>query len=203
MYVIFIHISGLAFIEILFYFLYIGNMETNMFVANIQHLLNNEKTNINYNMYNNSLLDDQNYSYVDYYESRSYNGEKNRIKNNNKLFTEALLGFILILCITMLVTIIEFYIKQTKIKKVASMETVNNVCLEMVEFNSSNVVEQQPRVEEKNNNYKKAFVHAVLYAGLMISFEYWFFNNIIMEYKVISNEEIEYLFAKKLSETIK
>ena len=34
MYVIFIHITGLALIEILFYFFYIGNMETQMFIEN-------------------------------------------------------------------------------------------------------------------------------------------------------------------------
>ena len=57
MYVIFIHITGLALIEILFYFFYIGNMETQMFIENIKHLLKNENLNINYNMYNSTLLE--------------------------------------------------------------------------------------------------------------------------------------------------
>jgi hypothetical protein len=202
MYVIFIHISGLALIEILFYFLYIGNMETHMFISNIQHLLNNEKTNINYNMYNTSLLD-QNYTYVDYYKTRSSNGEQERKENNNKLFTQALLGFIVILSLTFLAILLEFYFRRNVIKKIGSMDTVNNVCLEMVEYNSTSNVDAEQVSEKESNKYKTVIFHMILYAGLMIGFEYWFFNYIIMEYKVISNEEIEYLFAKKISESIK
>ena len=43
---------------------------------------------------------------------------------------------------------------------------------------------------------------SMIYSGLLISFEYWLFNYIVMKYKVISNEEIEYLFAKKIHDTI-
>ena len=86
MYVIFIHISGLALIEILFYFYYIGNMETQMFIKNIKHLLNNEHLNINYIMYNNTIPQNINYTYIDYYKSRANNGEKEHNENNYHLF---------------------------------------------------------------------------------------------------------------------
>ena len=203
MYVIFIHITGLALIEILFYFLYIGNMETQMFIKNIKHLLNNENININYNMYNSTLLENQNYTFIKYYQTRANNGEQERIKNNSKLFTDALLGFIIILIITFVVILFEFMFKRNKIKKIGSLESVNNVCLEMMEYNStrSNEVQIEHEIQEPNK-YKKFVIHAILYAGLMIAFEYWFFNAIIMKYKVISNEEIEYLFAEKIDETI-
>lgn len=203
MYVIFIHITGLALIEILFYFLYIGNMETQMFIKNIKHLLNNEKLNINYNMYNTTILENQNFTFINYYQTRANNGEQERIKNNNKLFTEALLGFIIILSITLLVILFEFFIKKQDIKKIRSLESVNNVCLEMVEYNPPQNIEIQREFENiEPNKYKKIAFHTILYTSLMIAFEYWFFNAIIMKYKVISNEEIEYLFAEKIDETI-
>lgn len=203
MYVIFIHITGLALIEILFYFFYIGNMETQMFIKNIKHLLKNENLNINYNMYNTTLLESQNYTFIKYYQTRANNGEQERIRNNNKLFTEALLGFIIIITITFVVVLVEFMVQKKNIKKIRSLETVNNICLEMVEYNSTNSHEIQ-RIDEnpEPNKYIKFVIHAILYAGLMIAFEYWFFNAIIMKYKVISNEEIEYLFAEKIDETI-
>lgn len=203
MYVIFIHITGLALIEILFYFFYIGNMETQMFIKNIKHLLKNENLNINYNMYNTTLLDSQNYTFINYYQTRANNGEQERIRNNNKLFTEALLGFIIIITITFVVVLVELMVQKKNIKKIRSLETVNNICLEMVEYNSTNSHEIQ-RIDEnpEPNKYIKFVIHAILYAGLMIAFEYWFFNAIIMKYKVISNEEIEYLFAEKIDETI-
>ena len=118
MYVIFIHITGLALIEILFYFFYIGNMETQMFIENIKHLLKNENLNINYNMYNTTLLDSQNYTFINYYQARANNGEQNRIRNNNKLFTEALLGFIIILTITFVAVLVEFMVQKKNIKKI-------------------------------------------------------------------------------------
>ena len=203
MYVIFIHITGLALIEILFYFFYIGNMETQMFIKNIKHLLKNENLNINYNMYNTTLLNSQNYTFIKYYQTRANNGEQERIRNNNKLFTEALLGFIIIITITFVVVLVEFMVQKKNIKKIRSLESVNNICLEMVEYNSTNSHEIQ-KIDEnpEPNKYIKFVIHGILYAGLMIAFEYWFFNAIVMKYKVISNEEIEYLFAEKINETI-
>lgn len=204
MYVIFIHISGLALIEILFYFYYIGNMETQMFIKNIKHLLNNEHLNINYIMYNNTIPQNINYTYIDYYKSRANNGEKERNENNSHLFSDAIIGFVVIISITMFVILFEFYYKKEEIKKIGSMESINNVCLEMVEYrHPQNEINQQNEVPvEKKNNIKTIIFHIILYSGLLISFEYWLFNYIVMKYKVISNEEIEYLFAKKIYDTI-
>ena len=204
MYVIFIHISGLALIEILFYFYYIGNMETQMFIKNIKHLLNNEHLNINYIMYNNTIPQNINYTYIDYYKSRANNGEKERNENNSHLFSDAIIGFVVIISITMFVILFEFYYKKEEIKKIGSMESINNVCLEMVEYrHPQNEINQQNEVPvEKKNNIKTIIFHIILYSGLLISFEYWLFNYIVMKYKVISNEEIEYLFAKKIHDTI-
>ena len=204
MYVIFIHISGLALIEILFYFYYIGNMETQMFIKNIKHLLNNEHLNINYIMYNNTIPQNINYTYIDYYKSRANNGEKERNENNSHLFSDAIIGFVVIISITMFVILFEFYYKKEEIKKIRSMESISNVCLEMVEYrHPQNEINQQNEVPvEKKNNIKTIIFHIILYSGLLISFEYWLFNYIVMKYKVISNEEIEYLFAKKIHDTI-
>ena len=71
----------------------------------------------------------------------------------------------------------------------------------MVEFDAPrNTIVNNTQTENRNKmNYRKIAIHVVLYAGLMITFEYWFFNQIVMKYKVISNEEIEYLFADKIS----
>lgn len=201
MYVIFIHITGLALIEILFYFLYIGNMETQMFIKNIKHLLDNENLHIDYDMYNVSSWEDYNQTYIDYYQTRASNGRDERMRDNYVLMTDALLGFIVILSITMIVVMIECYMKDNNIKKVSSLDSVNNICLEMVEFDAPrNTIVNNTQTENRNKmNYRKIAIHVILYAGLMITFEYWFFNQIVMKYKVISNEEIEYLFADKIS----
>ena len=179
-------------------------METQMFIKNIKHLLNNEHLNINYIMYNNTIPQNINYTYIDYYKSRANNGEKERNENNSHLFSDAIIGFVVIISITMFVILFEFYYKKEEIKKIGSMESINNVCLEMVEYrHPQNEINQQNEVPvEKKNNIKTIIFHIILYSGLLISFEYWLFNYIVMKYKVISKEEIEYLLAKKIYDTI-
>ncbi len=114
MYVIFIHISGIALIEILFYFFYIGEMETQMFIRNINHLLKMEKKTINYDMYNGSLPS-YNTTFIDYYQMRANIGEDKREKANYHLFSDAILVFIVILAITFAITFIELYVKKKNV----------------------------------------------------------------------------------------
>jgi len=204
MYVIFVHITGIALIEILFYFLYIGKMETKMFIKNINHLLKSEEGQINYNMYNTSSLPNDS-SVLEYYQLRANNGEKDRNNQNNLLLRDAIIGFVVILSITLFVVICEYNLEKRKITRIRSMDSVRNVCIELTEYTPTVNNQSQDTSNEDlltDNKYKiiNHLGHAVIYAVLLISFEYWLFNFIIVKYKVISNEEIEYLFAKKLEE---
>jgi hypothetical protein len=153
-------------------------------------------------MYNGSLPS-YNTTFNDYYRIRAKTGEDKREKANYHLFSDAILGFIIILSITFAITLIEFYVKKKNVRRVRSMDSVRNICLEMAEYTPTQTNAQINTTSEvqlvENNNKIIIFVtHGILYAGLLIAFEYWFFNYIIMKYKVISNEEIEYLFAKQL-----
>lgn len=207
MYVIFFHISGLALIEILFYFFYIGKMETQMFTNNINHLLNEEEKTIDYDMYN-VTFPEYNNTFIKYYEIRAQNGEDERRKRNFQLFADATAGLIVILSITCIITFFEIFFKKKNVRRVSSMDSVRNICIEMAEYSQTNTTtptttnfEETP--EQTQTNKLKIFIfHIILYSGLLVSFEYWLFNNIIMKYKVISNEEIEYLFAKQLDNKI-
>ena len=204
MYVIFFHISGLALIEILFYFFYIGNMETQMFINNINHLLHKEKKTIDYNMYN-VTFPEYNTTFIKYYEIRAQNGEDERNKRNFQLFTDAMLGFVVILSITCVITFFEIFFKKKNVRRISSMDSVRNICIEMAEYsptstNTPTTSNFEETTEQTQTNKIIIFIfHTILYSGLLVSFEYWLFNNIIMKYKVISNEEIEYLFAKQLN----
>tara|TARA_B100001173_G_C16012853_1_gene558411 strand:- start:1372 stop:1983 length:612 start_codon:yes stop_codon:yes gene_type:complete len=201
MYVIFFHISGLALIEILFYFFYIGNMETQMFINNINHLLHEEEKTIDYNMYN-VTFPEYNTTFIKYYEIRAQNGEDERKKRNFQLFADAIVGFIVILSITCVVTFFEIFFKKKNVRRVSSMDSVRNICIEMAEYSQTNTniptTSNLEETSEQTNKINIFIFHTILYSGLLVSFEYWLFNNIIMKYKVISNEEIEYLFAKQL-----
>ena len=204
MYVIFFHISGLALIEILFYFLYIGNMETQMFINNINHLLHKEGNKIDYDMYN-VTFPEYNTTFIKYYEIRARNGEDERKQHNFHLFADAMVGFVVILSITCIITFFELFFKKKNVRRVSSMDSVRNICIEMAEYsqtstNTPTTSNFEETAEQTQTNKITMFItHTILYSGLLVSFEYWLFNNIIMKYKVISNEEIEYLFAQQVN----
>ena len=58
MYIIFFHLTGIALLEIVFYFTYVGHMETDLFGNTISNLLKSEENKIEYfkmkNPYNES-----------------------------------------------------------------------------------------------------------------------------------------------------
>ena len=198
MYVVFLHISGLAIIEVLFYFFYIGQMETNMFKNNINGMLNHETAYIQYSV--NYTIYPESQNTTNNFYNRAMHGELNREKRNFELLANALLGLVVIFSVTIVVVVIELCMKKENMKRIRSIESVHNVCLEMVEYNQTN---QKPPVhdevveKEKNKTILYLF-HGVMYVVLLVSFEYWLFNYIIMKYKVISHEEIEYLFYKHI-----
>ena len=198
MYVVFLHISGLAIIEVLFYFFYIGQMETNMFKNNINGMLNHETAYIQYSV--NYTIYPESQNTTNNFYNRAMHGELNREKRNFELLANALLGLVVIFSITIVVIVIELYVKKENMKRIRSIESVHNVCLEMVEYNQTN---QKPPVhdevvEKEKNKAILYLFHGVMYVVLLVSFEYWLFNYIIMKYKVISHEEIEYLFYKHI-----
>ena len=91
MYVVFLHISGLAVIEVLFYFFYIGQMETNMFKNNINNLLNHETTYIQYSV--NYTLYPLSQNTTNNFYSRANNGELDRQKRNFQLLGDAIVYY--------------------------------------------------------------------------------------------------------------
>ena len=54
----------------------------------------------------------------------------------------------------------------------------------------------------RNKEYRKkiyiSLCNNILLACLILSFEYWFFNYIILKYKIISTPEIHYLFVESI-----
>ena len=173
-------------------------METNMFKNNINGMLNHETAYIQYSV--NYTIYPESQNTTNNFYNRAMHGELNREKRNFELLANALLGLVVIFSITIVVIVIELCLKKEDMKRIRSIECVHNVCLEMVEYNQTN---QKPPVhdevvEKEKNKAILYLFHGVMYVVLLVSFEYWLFNYIIMKYKVISHEEIEYLFYKHI-----
>ena len=216
MYIVFFHLSGIALLEILFYFLYVGNMETDLFSDTINKMLKSEHKNIeNYRIKNpvneSQYIDiinglNQNSSQIiNYYNSKSKESENKRKYHNDKLFHKAIIVWVFIFGVSILVFILEIYYNKYNKKQMEKTDSVSNIALEMVQtsistYESPRASNNQEIINTNQNNIQKkiiySLIHSVLLAGLILGFEFWFFNEIIMNYQVMSKEELEYLFIE-------
>ena len=82
-------------------------------------------------------------------------------------------------------------------------DSVSNIALEMVQTSISTYESPRARnndeiIDTNQNEIKRKIIytsiHSILLAGLILGFEFWFFNQIFMNYQVMSKEELEYLF---------
>ena len=226
MYIIFFHLTGIALLEIVFYFTYVGHMETDLFGNTISNLLKSEENKIEYfkmkNPYNESeyiilqdLIENNSSEIIDYYKKKSKESEKDRNEHNDELFKEAILVWIIIFFVTMLIFALEIYYTYCRKGELKKNDSVSNMTLEMVEqtnlgynysdrsFNSneSEIVNEDEYCSKNiKNKIISNILHCVLLASLILGFEFWFFNYIIMDYQIISKEELEYMFLSKTIE---
>ena len=225
MYKILFHIAGIAIIEILFYFYYIGPIETQLFKNSVKDAVNpnddivkNDPIHIisPYNTSQYFIIEDSYESNVtQYLKDSSKNAEKKRNKENSNLFDNVLILWIIsvVIC-SFIMTIwlsVEYFIFINKRKKLKKSKSSEDSIFEMSSlkhinrnredsFDQTDIIQNEP-TEEKFFNFdkiKKKFLrkgleYFLLSLGILV-FEYLFFNFVILNYNVISNEELEYLF---------
>ncbi len=181
------HIFGIALLEILFYFLYMGPVETDFFKISFEKSISdmfkddisvsifNIPTNIS--EYNNPYYQQQSQLQTLEYQENSISGRNNREENNFTLFKNTITIYIIGLSILFFV----FLIKKLYIY-----------------FKKRDTEETTPLI---NNNYKVKLKIAsyLIFGGMIVLFEYMFFKYVILNYQVISNGEIQYLMYKQLT----
>ena len=231
MYSIFFHITGLSLIEIFFYFYYIGPMETIIFKNAIseafKNILKNElNDDTNDPIYivspfNSSQLilieNGEEMKYSDEFEEIVNDAEKRRQQNNIKLFYVALFSWSMILTISMVYFITEmsiryyFHNKKNILRHISSSNSIEmiNMPLDNGTLSSTNDNGNKPVIDKKfikwdiiKKNMKYTTVHYSILVLLIVIFEYWFFNNIILKYDIVSMEELEYMLYKKTTPII-
>ena len=191
-------------------------METDLFSDTINKMLKSEHKNIeNYRIKNpvneSQYIDiinglNQNSSQIiNYYHSKSKESENKRKHHNDKLFHQAIIVWVFIFGVSILVLILEIYYNKYNKKQMEKTDSVSNIALEMVQTSISTYESPRARnnyeIIDTNQNEIKgkiiySLIHSLLLAGLILGFEFWFFNEIIMNYQVMSKEELEYLFIE-------
>ena len=166
------------------------------------------------NPYNsNDLIFLNNYTdyYTNYYSSIVNEKEHERDLYNNKLFVKSMYCWSIIISITLFVSALEFYYYYYKFKKKKKInEMFSRANVEMVEYNIAN----RQRVDSGSHDdiqedekfidftiiRKKVFLklgHLILLLSMILGFEFWFFNNIVIKYKIISREELAFLILQQ------
>lgn len=216
MYSILFHVSGLALIEILFYFYYIGPMESNIFKNTLKNdlFLNDYTNNLNYNI--SEIIININND-TGNYEEIINEKDNDRIKSNNELFNKTMIYWSVMLSISCVVFVLYKIIKRRRMNNESSslVEINSNMSIEMIEnISSRNILNDDTSSNNSEfvnelrtkNLYKKMILYKAIYyllnCGLILAFEFWFFNYVVLKYKVISTEEMEYLFLQNIKKSL-
>ena len=223
MYLVFFLIAGIAFIEIIFYFYYIGPMETKIFKNSINNVvipLENSgenqlqpiKIQSPYNV-SEFIIIDKNYENTlsQDYENKKEKGEKERIKKNHKLFIKTINYWIFFFIFCFITFAIE---KRKHLYKCIKRKLSNDGDIEMIEMTYNNEVGHHPitfntssddytqdkEIKENKlcNIKKKDIIEYTFFCGGLLLFEYLFFQYIILKYDIISNSELKYSIFKNI-----
>jgi len=253
MYEVLFHILGLAILEIIFYFEYIGPMETKVFHDSINNAIKSitnkptpeDKEKIKLYIQNDPLINIL-LGNVTMYENNVESEYKKSIEDrkiyNDNLYDICLkywiLSFFILLLIILSVFLINYLIKINNSKSLnydineidrenineIEMTTIQNDTLNGINYENINSPTRRRLVRMRidsssneellndNDDNKEAkekkesiiwkiiklfFYYISTFAGILI-FEYFFFNNIVLKYKITTNIEIEYLVFKQL-----
>lgn len=209
MYSILFHLLWLSLLEIIFYFEYIGPLETKTYQNTIKRLIKDKK-----NEENNYLIDPYNTSNIINLNDMEYNindAKKDREEYNYDLYMKSINYWLILLGgIMFFYIIILFYkYKQYLLRKQEmninqtgiEFTTVRNRTLTADTDDFSDISDVQ--YEETFLNYhkiKKVFIKKCFFylslGILILGFEYLFFNYIIIKYKVLSDDEILFQIYK-------
>jgi hypothetical protein len=237
MYIILLHVSGIALLEILFYFEYIGHVESQLFKNSIIRILNepyNEEhkyiiftPNITFadinkyidldDIYNDDL-DKQN-SINNYMNNLNTEGEKKRKKHNNDLYVKTIYYWIGLFGFTLVVMFIQLRIKsyyKEKNKTISITKSEQNLELIHMRLRNSSIDDNENKTEseDENDDHKKKLLkkqnninwkkirnkvfYYLLFAAILLGFEFCFFQYIVLQYEPLSSNELQYLMYETL-----
>jgi hypothetical protein len=210
MYTILLHISGLAMVEILFYFYYIGPVETTLFKKTMGKIVSQTLKElssiiiINPNA-TNTYLDREESEFNNEMEKMNSQGEESRESRNRDLLIKAIYGWLVLACITLLITVLQLqcYNKQkpsiNKIDSEQSLELVHMRLRSSSLDSAANEEKMQKKylLDKEENKYLKIISLNVLYyttfASFLLGFEYIFFQFVVLQYEPLSSDELKFI----------
>lgn len=246
MYSVLFHVSGIAILEICFYFYYIGPMETVIFTDKVERLAkepvdmieppttaiptlppniinsipflsdnNNNNNNLVSNEFainsdNNTVASEEN-DILDSLRKEKDDAIDKRREKNDKLFVKIIEYWIAMVFSSFLVFfIMKNYKEYKKLEKRNGIVDVpsrefDEESLELVDLNSyrrSSIDDEHLEANVKQNSkcvkYLKKALHYLFFGGCIITFQYFFFQKIVLVYDPLSIEEVKYIVYSEL-----
>ena len=219
MYSILFHLLWLSLLEIIFYFEYIGPLETKTYLSTIKRLINNKKNNEN-----NYLIDPYNTSNIINLNDIEYNtdkAKKDREKYNYDLYMKTINYWLILLSVILCFYIFIVIYKYREFKKKKEEMRINQSEIEFTTVRNRTFTSDTEELSIRNRSftsdtdelseingsylkYDEKFINwfkvkrlflkkSIFYISLgilILGFEYLFFNYIIIKYKVLSDDEI-------------
>ena len=239
MYYIFFHISGIALLEVCFFFYYIGPMETKHFRDVVKRLVDEPLFMIENNLPEQTGQQSENFipnnynlpflnitspiSYrsiseeillytnqtitqnIEELKEKQDSAIKRREKKNEELFIETIEYWIAFTFLTFLLYLLHCkYQELLRLNELRnSIVSVRSYDVEMTEYTRYRKnSEIQETLEEHNTNKYcdiwKKIGHYFLFAICVISFQYLFFETIVLSYDPLSIDEVKYIIYSKL-----
>ena len=227
MYTIFTHVAGIALIEILFYFYYIGPVETDMLKTSMENIVSNQEKNyaIKFEI---PKRDDDLDKELKYFRNE---GKKNRESNNSDLHDKALTYWSFFVTLTIVITIIELFIKHRRKKKKKIIRLKSSQEIELMEVRSrlDSVTSEDGLINNQNLNIlhpdnndieelsdfrennlilierKKTLIsvcknvgYYIFFVLFLLAFEFVFFQYIVLNYEPLSDYELQYIIYTEL-----
>tara|TARA_Y100000813_G_C24143622_1_gene343649 strand:- start:181 stop:945 length:765 start_codon:yes stop_codon:yes gene_type:complete len=244
MYNLLFHVLALAILEIIFYFEYIGPMETKLFKDSFLGIIDSLINSINESKIDNIklLLENQFVGQIIYeiifgnesikeYENKLLKNMESAVKKRNNfnfnIYSTCLTYWSIITIFVIISYFIlkrikryydnknEYIIEECSSQPIPSLESNNSIELidrssvnpmelirirtDSTESDDSNIQDERNKIESwLPKKWKYYIVYYILLSGLILLFEYLFFNDVVMEYKILSNDEVKYYSYNKL-----
>lgn len=245
LYKILLHVSGISIVEILFYFYYIGPLETEIFTKEFNVLVksvNKDFENNNYFLTFNQVYSDL-YIYNETAEKAVIDSQNNALENmqssvdgsikeneryNNNLLKICVIYWVVFNFVTLLIYLLEYNLKKVFFEQNDEIKENKNPLTREISDNDIEMIRLTKRrsssIDEEDISYindvrqryyrfllwskccdnktcKKIcgkFIEYLALAGCIITFQYFFINDIVLKYRILALEEIKYLFYKQL-----
>ena len=225
MYSVLFHVSGIAILEICFYFYYIGPMETVIFTDKVQRLAQEpiqllespdtptlspsllNEYNIGLNI--TDISNDDNI--LREIETDSDHAINRREKKNHALFIKTIEYWVIVTFITILLYLfIKSYKKYIKLKKTDGIVNVPSTeideeSLELVDlttYRRGSIDDEHLEVKTPQDNkiskFCEKFLHYIMFGGSIVCFQYLFFQNVVLVYDPLSIEEVKEIIYKEV-----